>query len=181
MPVIILLILIALPLAEIAVFILIGEEIGVWPTVTLVFLSAFAGLMLLRIQGFVTLTRVRAALNRGETPAAELFRGACLLVAGILLLIPGFLTDAVALLLLLPPVRDGLGWALSRRVGRTDVHVWSDRRGSASGRGDRPPGRRGPVIEGDFEELPPHDDGRNADGDPPRTPPNDEPDREPRR
>src|SRR3546814_9854889 len=95
MPVVILLTLIVLPLAEIAIFIMVGEEIGIWRTVALVFLSAFAGLMLLRVQGLVTLTRVRAALHRGEAPAAELFRGACLLAAGILLLIPGFLTDAI--------------------------------------------------------------------------------------
>lgn len=163
MAIAILLPLIILSLAEIAVFILVGDAIGVWRTVALVFLSILAGILVLRVQGVMTLVRVRDALRRGEAPEVELFDGACLLVAGILLMIPGFLTDIIGLLLLLPPVRNLLRrFIWSRISGQSRTHVWVDGRARGpGGPGDRPPNRPGPVIEGDFEEVPPQDDHRS--------------------
>jgi UPF0716 protein FxsA len=164
MAIAILLPLIVLSLGEIAVFILVGDAIGVWRTVALVFLSILAGLLVLRVQGVMTLVRVRDALRRGEAPEVELFDGACLLVAGILLMIPGFLTDIVALLLLLPLVRNLLRrFIWSRISGQSHTHVWvaGRARSPGGGPGDRPPNRPGPVIEGDFEEVPPQDDHRS--------------------
>src|SRR5262245_35669888 len=105
-----------LPLAEIAVFVCVGSAIGVFATLGLVLLAGIAGIAILRLQGLATLRRVRTALDRGEVPGAALFDGACLVFAGLLLIIPGFLTDAVALLLLIPPLRATLrGW-MARRL-----------------------------------------------------------------
>lgn len=176
MAVAILLSLILLSAAEIAVFILVGDAIGVWRTVALVFLSFLAGILVLRVQGVMTLVRVREALQRGETPAAELFEGACLLIGGILLIIPGLLTDVVGLLLLLPPVR-GLArrFIWSRFAGRTEIRTAGAPRGPRGPGGGGPGSRRpGPIIEGDFEEVPTREDAKEGDHRPGR-PPDDEP------
>lgn len=138
MPAFALVLFLLLSLAEIAVFVRVGSAIGVWPTLALVLISAVGGLAIVRLQGLATMRRARAALGRGELPAAELFNGACLLLAGILLLTPGFLTDLVGLLLLVPPLRAGLRLWLGRRLG---VEPQRDSRtGSA-------------VIDGDFAEV----------------------------
>lgn len=124
---ILLLVFIVVPLAEIGTFIVVGERIGLWPTLATVVLTAFAGTTLLRAQGFAVLQRVQQSLARGELPVSEVFHGACLLCAGALLLTPGFLTDAVGLALFVPAVRNYLGWAFfawrlkSRTPRRPDV------------------------------------------------------------
>src|SRR5438552_14519879 len=97
--------LIGLPLAEIFVFILVGEAIGAGPTVALVALSALAGAAILRHQGFAVGRRLRAEVERGELPVAAAFDGACIFLAGLLLIVPGFITDLVAVLLLVPALR----------------------------------------------------------------------------
>ncbi len=96
---------IILPLVEIALFIQVGGLIGTLPTVLLVVATAAAGIALLRHQGLATLRRAQDTLGRGEVPALSLLEGAALLVAGALLLTPGFLTDALGFLLLIPPLR----------------------------------------------------------------------------
>ena len=95
MPVLLLILFIAVPIAEIAIFIQAGERFGLWPTLGLVILTAILGTTLLRYQGSKALHRVQESLNRGEMPIGEVFTGLCLLVAGALLLTPGFLTDGV--------------------------------------------------------------------------------------
>lgn len=106
-------ILLALPLIEIAVFVLVGSQIGVLPTIGLVVLSGLAGGILLRIQGFGILARIRRQVESGNDPSRELAHGVMVLVAGILLLIPGFVTDILGILLFIPPIRD-FGWYLLR-------------------------------------------------------------------
>lgn len=93
------------PLAEIAGFVLAGRALGLWPTLALTILSAALGLLLVRVQGFAVLRRGLGSLERGEAPVAELFEGALLAAAGALLLLPGFLSDAVGLILLVPAAR----------------------------------------------------------------------------
>lgn len=93
------------PLAEIATFIMVGSEIGVLATLGLILLSAVVGFAIIRRQGFATLTRARQNLDRGVPPVAEAFDGLCLVIAGVLLALPGFLSDAVGALLLVPPLR----------------------------------------------------------------------------
>ena len=96
-----------LPLAEIACFILVGRRIGLLPTLSLVVLSAVAGIVLMRIQGFGVLTRLRRSGQDGHAPGKELLDAAMILIAGILLLIPGFISDIVGLALLFA----GVPWA----------------------------------------------------------------------
>ena len=106
MPVLLLILFIAVPIAEIAIFIQAGERFGLWPTLGLVILTAILGTTLLRYQGLRALYRVQESLNRGEMPVGEVFTGLCLLIAGALLLTPGFLTDGVGFALFIPGIRN---------------------------------------------------------------------------
>lgn len=101
--------LLLLPLLEIAGFVIVGREVGALATVGLVILSSVAGSLLLRHQGFGVMARVRAEMDAGRDPSRQLAHGAMIVLAAVLLIIPGFITDIFAILLLLPPVRD-LAW-----------------------------------------------------------------------
>lgn len=105
--------ILALPLAEIAGFVIVGRAVGVVATIGLVMLSGIAGAILMRVQGLGLIARIRTELEAGRKPAREVVHGLMVLVAGILLLIPGFLSDIVGLLLFIPAVRD-LAWRLMR-------------------------------------------------------------------
>lgn len=108
--------LLLLPLAEIAAFILVGQEIGVLATLALVLLSAICGMVILRITGVATLMRIRAEVEARRLPARPLADGAMMALGSLLLIVPGFVTDVLGLLLLVPPVRTALfGW-FSRRI-----------------------------------------------------------------
>lgn len=113
---VILLGLIALPVIEISLFIKSSQWIGFFPTIILAIAAGAAGLAVLRRQGFSTLLRTRTLLEQGQVPVAEIFDGLCLAVAGAFLILPGFFSDVVALLLLLPPVRTALRGVLGRHV-----------------------------------------------------------------
>ena len=155
MPILLLAAFIGVPLLEIAVFIQVGGLIGLWPTLGLVILTALIGSWQLRSQGLATLARGRAQLDAGNLPTRELFDGLCLLFAGALLLTPGFVTDALGLLLFLPAFRELLrGWASRFMAKHGETRVW------VNGEEVRPggPGRPGTVIDGEFEELDPDRD-----------------------
>ncbi|MFC3326576.1 FxsA family protein [Mesorhizobium cantuariense] len=108
--------LLALPLLEIAGFVVVGRQVGALATVGLVLASSIAGALLLRHQGFSVMTRIRAEMDAGRDPSRQLAHGAMIVLAAILLIIPGFITDIIGLLLFLPPIRD-LAWrALKGRV-----------------------------------------------------------------
>jgi UPF0716 protein FxsA len=102
------LLFIGLPLIEIYFLIQVGSEIGAFSTILLSILTAVIGAWLVRHQGFGILMRVREMLDRGEVPAIELMDGALILAAGLFLLLPGFLTDSLGFLLLIPPLRRSL-------------------------------------------------------------------------
>ncbi|MHB8742159.1 MAG: FxsA family protein [Sulfuricaulis sp.] len=102
------LLLLLVPIAEIATFIWVGSRIGVGMTLLLVVASAIIGFRLVRRQGFATAVRVQAMITRGESPALGMLEGLALLAAGVLLVIPGFLTDIVGFILLIPPLRRGI-------------------------------------------------------------------------
>jgi UPF0716 protein FxsA len=110
------LIFLFLVLAEIAVFIQVGAAIGVMATLGLTLLGMIAGALLLRVHGTATLVRVRAEIEAGRTPARPLGEGAALAAAALLIILPGFLTDLMGVLLFLPPVRAALWRAVRRRV-----------------------------------------------------------------
>ena len=161
---ILLLAFIVMPLAEIAVFIQVGGLIGLWPTLALIVLTAVAGTWILRLQGLGLLDRARRQLDQGAVPVFEVFSGACLILSGALLLTPGFITDAVGGLLLVPPVR-ALLYRLAR--DRLVVHTEARFRGRTTTGGDR-------VIEGEYEEVEEPDGRRgrrDGDDDRPMPPP----------
>lgn len=153
-----LLIMVVVPIIEIVVFIELGGYLGLWPTIGTVILTAAIGSALLRLQGFSILRRVTESLNEGRLPMAEMFDGMCLLVAGALLLTPGFVTDAVGLGLFVPAVRAVLRRQAGRYLVRSGrVHV------QAGGNGDT-------VIDGEFRDLTPDSEAPDNEDDP-RPPP----------
>jgi UPF0716 protein FxsA len=99
------LLFLTIPLVEIYLLIKVGGVIGAPMTIFLVVFTAVLGAWLLRIQGFSTLRRIQQTVNQGGLPAVELLEGAVLLVAGALLLTPGFFTDAIGFACLMPPLR----------------------------------------------------------------------------
>ncbi len=104
------------PVLEIAVFIVIGGQIGVIATLAMILFTAILGSILLRIQGFSIINRIQAQANRGEVPGRELANGAMILVAGVLLLTPGFVTDCLGFFLFLPPLRDLVWTTIASKV-----------------------------------------------------------------
>lgn len=149
MAIILLFVLIVVPLVEIMVFIKVGGVIGVWPTVALVVATAVAGSWLIRLQGLSMLARARYALEQRTLPVAEIFNGVLLLIAGLLLLTPGFVTDAAGFVLLIPPARRVIGlwlWRILQRREGFDVFVDD---------GDARPGADPRVIDGDFHDVTP--------------------------
>lgn len=142
----------AVPLIEIALFIQIGGIIGLWPTLAIVVITAILGTWLVRAQGRQALADLQTSFSRLEDPGTPLAHGAMILVAGALLLTPGFFTDAVGFALLAPPVRVAvMNWAKKRiSVQRFEMG------GSTFDQDMRPHTRttEKDVIDGEFTEIP---------------------------
>ena len=130
-----------IPMVEIYFLIQVGSVIGAIPTIALVVFTALLGAMLLRLQGLATLQRTRSALAQGQVPAMEMFEGVLLVFAGALLLTPGFVTDTIGFLFLVPPLRKAIiRWFLNRST------VYTQQSGSTAG-----PSRSGShTIEGEY-------------------------------
>ena len=109
--------LVVVPIVEIYVGIQVAQEIGWLVTLGLVVLVSVVGAWLVKVQGLGVLARAERRAARGEIPGRELVDGILILLAGLLLLTPGFVTDAFGILLLLPPVRAGMRGAVRRRYG----------------------------------------------------------------
>lgn len=153
---VILLAFIIVPIVEIAILIHVGGLIGGWETVGLVILTAAVGTFLFRTQGFRVLTRAEETLSKGIFPADALFDGICILIAGILLLTPGFVTDAVGLALLVPGLRALIGKAVWRGLLRSGHWQMSGHFTDFGGTSHKPGHAPGDdVIEGEFREVPP--------------------------
>jgi UPF0716 protein FxsA len=112
---IVFLLFLLVPLVEIYFLIVVGGMIGALPTVALVVLTAVIGAALARHQGLVTLQRLQATIARGEAPAIEMLEGVLLLIGALLLLTPGFFTDALGFACLFPVTRRALAWWGVRR------------------------------------------------------------------
>lgn len=125
--------LIVIPLVEIAVIIQVGDWLGIVNTIGLLILVSVVGAYLVKRQGLGVLRRIGEQRQAGQVPAAAVFDGALILVAGMLLLFPGFVTDVLGLLLLLPPVRAGVRAFLRRRFARRVQVVRSVRTATWSG------------------------------------------------
>ncbi|WIY52834.1 FxsA family protein [Devosia sp. YIM 151766] len=128
-----------LPLAEIAMFIVVGRAIGLLPTLALVILAAIAGMLLLRRQGLDVVSRLRSNVNAGTIPGRTMFDTMMIGLAGLLLVVPGFLSDIAALILLLPPVRASIFSALAGRVRVVETTTTYRSHGDPSGSQDHNP------------------------------------------
>lgn len=145
-----LLALIIVPIIEIALFIQVGGAIGLWPTILIVIATAVLGSVMLRSQGAGAMRDLqRSMAGGGGDPGRALANGAMILVSGVLLLTPGFFTDAVGFALLLPPVRSAvIRWG-ARRFSRS-VHVTGF---AATMQPGRPQPGPGDVIDGEWQTL----------------------------
>ncbi len=153
-------IFVVLPIAEIGLLIEVGERIGTLNTVGFVVLTALVGSLMLRHQGLSTLFRARARIDSGELPLQEMLEGICLAVGGALLVTPGFITDVLGFICLLPGTRR---WLVQVIASRVKVHTVSTMRESAqhdphidtthgpTHTGRSPEQKDGDTIEGEFK------------------------------
>lgn len=141
------------PLVEIALFIQVGGLIGLWPTLAVVVLTAIIGTWLVRAQGQVAMNNLRRSFSDLQDPSEPLAHGAMILVSGVLLLTPGFFTDAVGFALLAPPVRTAVFHWARKRVHVTQFQMGPETQGPRH-RDPAAPGGPGDVIDGEFTEIP---------------------------
>jgi len=134
---------IVVPLVEIYVLIQVGQVIGVWWTILLLVADSILGTWLIRREGGRAWRALQAALSSGRMPAKELADGALILIGGTLMLAPGFVTDAVGILLILP---------LTRPVARRLLTTVVARRLVVIPPGSRRPPDDGPVVPGEVVE-----------------------------
>ena len=114
---ILLVLFIIIPFVEVSILIKVGSVIGAWPTISLVVFMAFAGATLMRLQGLATVMRLQKALAMGQLPATEMLEGVIITMSGLMLLTPGFLTDLIGFVGLIPFTRRLLvEWILSRGI-----------------------------------------------------------------
>jgi UPF0716 protein FxsA len=142
--------LLGFPLIEIAVLIEVGKAIGFWPTLGLLILSATAGMLIIREQGVSMVGRMFDRISRGGLAFVAMVDSYFVILAGILLIIPGFVTDALGLALLVPPVRRLIlgavlpGFADARR---------DDRAGRARPDAPREQPKQPITIDGTYERI----------------------------
>lgn len=156
------LLFILIPLVELYVIIVVGEQIGALWTVLLVIFTAVVGVNLLRIQGMSTLARAQRNMAQGQIPAMEMMEGVALAVAGVLLITPGFITDTLGFLCLFPATRQAMirflmsratvvGFGGYQQHGRPESNAWE---GEARPEDEDAPGvehtRVGRTIEGEY-------------------------------
>lgn len=139
---------IAVPMIEIALFIQVGDIIGLWPTLFIVLFTAVLGTWLVRTQGRMAIGNLQRSFNELDDPTEPLAHGAMILIAGALLLTPGFFTDAIGFALLAPPIRVAVF-----RYLRSKVTVQSFSMGTAQE--TYRPDPRSDVIDGEFSEVEP--------------------------
>ena len=135
------------PLVEMIILIEVGGMIGPLPTVGLVVLTAICGVWLLRLEGMATLTRVQEKLQIGEVPESELLEGIMLIIGGALLLTPGFATDIVGFVCLIPGLRRPLAARIIRSTSFGKFQMRSSFQNGAFRNADGQPGK---TIDGEF-------------------------------
>lgn len=164
MPIVLFLVFIAVPLIELALIIKVGQVMGFWVTLGLMVGMAILGSMMLRQQGLGVMRKAAEALSEGRPPVAAVIDSVFLFVAGLLMLTPGFLSDALGISLLIPPFRRWLGNAVIRHIathGEVRVETYEHARyrpgATPSGRPDEPTHRPRPpvdvIIETDYQRL----------------------------
>ena len=134
-----LLLLIAIPVIEIYLFIKIGSQIGAFNTISLIFITAFLGIIYARYEGFNTIKSGLSQLVKNELPVYEIISGAALAFASLLLILPGFATDMLGLLIIFPPTRKIFFRKISIKY---------------------PQNNKKDFINGEFEDIDDQDDGK---------------------
>jgi UPF0716 protein FxsA len=162
MQIALLLLALAFPLLELAVLIKVGQMLGLWWTLLLLVVTGIAGGIIVQSQGLSAARRAAQSMSEGRPPIEPVVDSFMLMLAGTLLVIPGLLTDAMALVLLVPPARRWLArWALRRLFSAADVrverHEWHSPGRDETDRDQRhrPPSTsgRGPVIDAEWEHV----------------------------
>ena len=125
--------LIVMPLIELYVIIEVGSAIGAWNTIGILILVALVGVWLTKHEGFYVLRRMRQQIDAGNMPTDELIDGSLILLGGLLLILPGFISDAFGLVVLFPPTRALIRNVVKRRVRITTIRRYNGRGGPASG------------------------------------------------
>ena len=131
--------IILVPIIEIYLFIKIGSQIGAFNTISLIFITAIIGVIYARYEGLNTLKSGVSQLIKSELPAYELISGAAIAFAALLLIIPGFATDLIGFLIIIPITRKLMFGKLSKKFNKKK-------------------NKQEPFIEGDFEEIKDEDD-----------------------
>lgn len=140
------LIFVAIPIIEIGLFIQVGGYLGLWTTLAVVVLTALVGTTLMRAQGVSTMQKLQSSIQTGRNPADPIANGAFILIAGLLLLTPGFFTDAVGFALLIPPVRQFIIGKIGDRL-RFQTSVFT----SAQNHQSQPASET--VLDGEYEIM----------------------------
>lgn len=165
------LLFIVMPILEIALLIQVGQSIGAGLTILIVILTALLGTAMLKRQGMATLAKAQSRMQSGEMPAQQLLEGLLLVIGGVLLLTPGFVTDAFGFLCLIPSTREYLARQLARRsVGNIGVFMGGGPSASRpsygppgtnsssenAGNRSRPPNsasQDGDIVDGEYREI----------------------------
>jgi len=145
LPLLFLAVLIGIPILEISVFVEVGGEIGALNTAILTILTAIAGMALLRHQGLSVLMKAQSNINAGKSPVNEILSGVMLALAGLFLLIPGFVTDTVGFLLFLTPLRNLIAGQLAKNSSFANT--------SSGAFHQNPQKGRSPIIEGEYSVV----------------------------
>jgi UPF0716 protein FxsA len=141
------------PIIEIALFIQVGGLIGLWPTLAIVVLTAVLGTALVRTQGRMAIANLQRSFDQLDDPTEPLAHGAMILLSGVLLLTPGFFTDAVGFALLIPGIRVAVFRYLKSKATITQFKM-----GGAQFRQGDGPFDQGDTIDGEFSEVRPRQD-----------------------
>ena len=133
-----LLLIIGIPMIEIYLFIKIGSQLGAFTTISLIFVTAFFGIIYARYEGFNTLRSGMSQIVKNEIPVYEIISGAALAFASLLLILPGFATDLIGLMIIFPPTRK----LLLKKVSNKQTTNY----------------KKQDYINGEYEDIDDHDD-----------------------
>jgi UPF0716 protein FxsA len=140
----------AVPLIEIALFITVGGWLTLWPSLAIVIGTGILGVFVMRLQGMRAMMDMRGAMQNMQNPMSPIANSALIMLAGLLLMLPGFLTDTLGLLLLIPPIRH---WAIGRFAGRVTAFTQA---GAGRDWRDGPQSRYSDeAIDAEYSEIEP--------------------------
>lgn len=140
-----------MPIVEISLLLNVGDLIGGWNTVAIVILTAFVGAYLVRQQGLSTLMQAQSKMQAGSMPGQEMAEGLLLVIAGVLLVTPGFITDGIGFLFSLPFTRPAIARSLFKYLTVRVVASHSQQQASFYQQNQSPGKEEGEIIEGEFE------------------------------